>query len=121
MRTLFRSLAVAVVLIALGAVLGPWLENLAYAIRLGAMPAPAALPVPVAGVKPSRLADTWGGARKHDRADSYKRTVGGAAGGSRRACRTTIVQTCLSDDIGTIQQWTPSKQENLSNRKSTSS
>jgi murein DD-endopeptidase MepM/ murein hydrolase activator NlpD len=67
MRAFFRSLALAVVLFAVAAVLGPWLENLAYAIRLGAMPAPTVLPVPVAGVTPSRLADTWGGARSEGR------------------------------------------------------
>ena len=38
-----------------------------YAIRLGSQPAPAALPVPVAGVKPVQLADTWGGARSGGR------------------------------------------------------
>jgi murein DD-endopeptidase MepM/ murein hydrolase activator NlpD len=67
MRIFFSRLVFAVVLIALGAVLGPWLENIAYAIRLGAMPAPIVLPVPVAGVKPSRLVDTWGGARSEGR------------------------------------------------------
>jgi murein DD-endopeptidase MepM/ murein hydrolase activator NlpD len=67
MRVLLRSFILAVVLVALGGVLGPWLENLAYAIRLGAMPAPATLPVPVAGVKASMLADTWGGARSEGR------------------------------------------------------
>jgi hypothetical protein len=67
MRTLLRSLALAIVLIALEGVLRPWLANLAYAIRLGSMPAPGVLPVPVAGVKPSRLVDTWGGARSEGR------------------------------------------------------
>jgi murein DD-endopeptidase MepM/ murein hydrolase activator NlpD len=67
MRTSFRGLALAIVLIAIGAVLGLWLENVAYAIRLGAMPAPRSLPVPVAGVQPARLADTWGGARSEGR------------------------------------------------------
>lgn len=67
MRTLVRSLVLAVVLIALEGVLRPWLENIAYAIRLGAMPTPTTLPVPVAGVRPSRLVDTWGGARSEGR------------------------------------------------------
>jgi murein DD-endopeptidase MepM/ murein hydrolase activator NlpD len=31
------------------------------------MPAPASLPVPVAGVKPAGLVDTWGGARSEGR------------------------------------------------------
>jgi murein DD-endopeptidase MepM/ murein hydrolase activator NlpD len=67
MRSSLRSLAFAIVLIALEGLLRPWLENVAYAIRLGAMPVPHTLPVPVAGVKPSRLADTWGGARSEGR------------------------------------------------------
>jgi murein DD-endopeptidase MepM/ murein hydrolase activator NlpD len=67
MRIFFRSLAFAIVLVALEALLRPWLANVAYAIRLGAMPAPAALPVPVAGVTPRQLADTWGGARSGGR------------------------------------------------------
>lgn len=67
MRTFVRSLAIALVLIALEGVMRPWLENLAYAIRLGAMRTPATLPVPVAGVTPARLVDTWGGARSEGR------------------------------------------------------
>jgi murein DD-endopeptidase MepM/ murein hydrolase activator NlpD len=61
--TVIRNLAVATVLIGLGAILKPWLDDAVYMVRLGAMPAPVSLPVPVAGVKPRGLADTWGGAR----------------------------------------------------------
>jgi len=67
MRLLIRSLIIAIVLIGADAVLRPWLENLLYAIRLASLPAPLALPVPVAGVKPSGLRDTWGGARSEGR------------------------------------------------------
>jgi murein DD-endopeptidase MepM/ murein hydrolase activator NlpD len=77
MRTFVRNLSIALVLIVLVALLGPWLKNLAYAIRLGAMPAPASLPVPVAGVAPRQLADTWGGARsggrRHEGIDIFAR------------------------------------------------
>jgi murein DD-endopeptidase MepM/ murein hydrolase activator NlpD len=77
MRLFVRSLAFAIVLLALGALLGPWLDNVVYAIRLGSMPAPSTLPVPVAGVKASRLVDTWGGARsegrKHEGIDIFAR------------------------------------------------
>jgi len=66
-RTLIRSLVIALILIALHALLWPWLQNVAYMMRLGSMPTPAALPVPVAGVKPAGLADTWGGARSEGR------------------------------------------------------
>jgi murein DD-endopeptidase MepM/ murein hydrolase activator NlpD len=64
---LLRSLALAILVLALEAVLRPWLENVAYAIQLGAMRPPVTLPVPVAGVKPARLIDTWGGARSEGR------------------------------------------------------
>jgi murein DD-endopeptidase MepM/ murein hydrolase activator NlpD len=67
MRNLLRSLVIAIVLIAAGAVLRPWLAGIGYAIRLGTTPAPDVLPVPVAGVKPAQLADTWGGPRSGGR------------------------------------------------------
>jgi murein DD-endopeptidase MepM/ murein hydrolase activator NlpD len=67
MRTLLRSLVIAIVLLAAEGVLRPWLDDIAYALRLGALPAPTALPVPVAGVKRAQLADTWGGARSGGR------------------------------------------------------
>jgi murein DD-endopeptidase MepM/ murein hydrolase activator NlpD len=67
MRTLLRSLLLALVLLGAGAVLRPWLDGIVYAIRIARLPAPSALPVPVAGVKPSRLADTWGGPRSGGR------------------------------------------------------
>lgn len=77
MRILLRSLVIAFVLIAAGGVLRPWLGGIAYAIRLGTLAAPAALPVPVAGVKPAQLVDTWGGARsggrKHEGIDIFAR------------------------------------------------
>ncbi len=67
MRALLRSLLIAILLLAAEGILRPWVDDVAYAIRLGALPAPAALPVPVAGVKPAQLADTWGGARSGGR------------------------------------------------------
>lgn len=67
MRILLRSLLIALALIAAEAVLHPWLASAVYMVRLGAMPVPVALPVPVAGVKPSGLVDTWGGARSEGR------------------------------------------------------
>jgi murein DD-endopeptidase MepM/ murein hydrolase activator NlpD len=67
MRTLLRSVFIAIVLIAVGGILYPWLGSIAYALKLTSLPAPATLPVPVAGVKPAQLADTWGGARSGGR------------------------------------------------------
>lgn len=77
MRILVRSLVLALALIAAEGVLRPWLEGVAYMLRLGALPAPSVLPVPVAGIKPGQLADTWGGARsegrKHEGIDIFAR------------------------------------------------
>ena len=77
MRILLRSLVIAIVLIAAGSVLRPWLGGIAYAIRLSTRRAPATLPVPVAGVRPGQLADTWGGprsgGRRHEGIDIFAR------------------------------------------------
>ncbi len=77
MRTFLRSLFLALALIAAEALLRPWLESAAYMVRLAGLPAPAALPVPVAGVRPAQLADTWGGARgegrRHEGIDIFAR------------------------------------------------
>jgi len=67
MRILLRNLVIAIVLIAAGAVLRPWLAGIGYAIRLSTLPAPDVLPAPVAGVKPAQLVDTWGGPRSGGR------------------------------------------------------
>lgn len=67
MRTLFRSLLTAIVLILAAGLARPWLESVAYAIHLDALPAPSTLPVPVAGVRPRGLADTWQAARSEGR------------------------------------------------------
>ena len=77
MRTFIRSLLIAVLLIACWGLLGPWLKHAVYAARLAAMPAPAALAMPVAGIKPRQLRDTWHGARsegrKHEGIDIFAR------------------------------------------------
>lgn len=67
MRILLRSLFIAIILIGAGAVLQPWLGSLVYAFRLATRPTPTTLPVPVAGVRPAQLADTWGGPRSGGR------------------------------------------------------
>jgi murein DD-endopeptidase MepM/ murein hydrolase activator NlpD len=77
MRTFLRSLAIALALIAAEALLRPWLDSAVHMARLAALPAPTALPVPVAGVTPAQLADTWGGARgagrRHEGIDIFAR------------------------------------------------
>jgi murein DD-endopeptidase MepM/ murein hydrolase activator NlpD len=67
MRTLSLRLLAAILLIALGAIVQPWLAGVVYMIRLGSLPAPGTVAVPVAGVKPAGLRDTWGGARGEGR------------------------------------------------------
>ncbi|MDB5958905.1 MAG: family metallopeptidase [Massilia sp.] len=67
MRLLLRSL-VLTALLALGYVLfAPAIERALYSMRLVAMPKPDVLPVPVEGVRPRALHDTWNGARSEGR------------------------------------------------------
>ena len=66
-----RALLTLAMVLAIGAAgyhyLGPGIRHAWYAARLMAMPRPEALPVPVAGVRPRALRDTWGGARSEGR------------------------------------------------------
>ncbi|MGZ8288052.1 MAG: M23 family metallopeptidase [Telluria sp.] len=75
MRALLRRLLLVPVLIVAYALLAPWLKNLVYAIRLGAMPVPQAVSMPVDGVRPAQLRDTWhaarGARRKHEGIDIF--------------------------------------------------
>lgn len=77
MRIFLRSLLLAVVLIAAWGLAGPWLRHALYAARLSSMPAPAVLAVPVDGVKPRGLRDTWhaarGNGRRHEGIDIFAR------------------------------------------------
>jgi murein DD-endopeptidase MepM/ murein hydrolase activator NlpD len=81
MRILLRSALLALVLTPLlaggYALFGPYLKNMLYAMRLASMATPAALPVPVRGVAPRGLRDTWHGARsegrKHEGIDIFAR------------------------------------------------
>ena len=67
------------ILLALWAVLAylawPWLSHGFYAARLTFMPVPTSLPIPVAGVKPRELRDTWHAsrppARRHEGIDIF--------------------------------------------------
>ncbi|UVW27156.1 M23 family metallopeptidase [Massilia sp. H6] len=77
MRIFLRSLLLAVLLIAAWGLAGPWLRHALYAMRLSAMPAPTVLAVPVEGVAPGRLRDTWhaarGNGRRHEGIDIFAR------------------------------------------------
>lgn len=63
MRLFLRTAILAALLLGAWALGGPWFKNMLYAMRLASMPAAQAVPVPVRGVAPRALADTWGGAR----------------------------------------------------------
>ena len=63
MRLLLRTLFLAGLILGGYALVGPYVKNMLYAMRLASMPALDMLPVPVRGVAPRALADTWGGAR----------------------------------------------------------
>ncbi|GGX94757.1 peptidoglycan DD-metalloendopeptidase family protein [Massilia dura] len=77
MRKFLQALVVAIVLVLGYEFLGPVIERATYAVRLAAMPKPQALPVPVEGVRPRALRDTWGGARgegrRHEGIDIFAR------------------------------------------------
>ena len=63
MKKAVRYTLLAALLAGAAVLVYPWIDSALYAMRLCAMPAPATLPVPVADVKPSGLADTWQAAR----------------------------------------------------------
>ncbi|MBQ5946035.1 M23 family metallopeptidase [Massilia sp. ST3] len=75
MRTFLRSFLLAAILLLGYALLEPWLRHMLYAMRLAAMPAPAALAVPVQGVRAKGLRDTWhaarGAGRRHEGIDIF--------------------------------------------------
>jgi len=77
MRILLRTAVLALLLLGGYALLGPYLKNMLYGMRLASMAAPGALPVPVRGVAPRGLRDTWHGARsegrKHEGIDIFAR------------------------------------------------
>lgn len=67
MRHVIRTLIVVVLLILAYDLLGPAIDRALYSMRLVAMDKPVTLPVPVQGVRPRALRDTWGGARSEGR------------------------------------------------------
>jgi murein DD-endopeptidase MepM/ murein hydrolase activator NlpD len=77
MRLFLKTLVVAAILMLGYVFLAPVIERAMYPLRLAAMPKPRMLPVPVEGVKPRALRDTWGGARsagrKHEGVDIFAR------------------------------------------------
>lgn len=77
MQTFIRTVLLAALLVIAFGLLGPYIENLMYAIRLASMPVPDVLNVPVRGVKPAALRDTWHAARsegrKHEGIDIFAR------------------------------------------------
>jgi peptidoglycan LD-endopeptidase LytH len=66
-RRALRWLATLVVLAVLARLAYPYARQAARFVELVREPAPAALPVPVEGVGPSQLANTWGAARSEGR------------------------------------------------------
>jgi murein DD-endopeptidase MepM/ murein hydrolase activator NlpD len=67
MRILLRTLLLAILLIGGYALVGPYLQHALYAMRLASMPVPEAVAMPVNGVRPTGLRDTWHGARSEGR------------------------------------------------------
>ena len=67
MRLFLKTLVAAAILMLGYELLKPQIERALYPLRLMAMPKPQTLPVPVEGVRPRALRDTWGGARSGGR------------------------------------------------------
>jgi len=66
-RTLLRWLILLALLAAAAYWLRPYLKNAVRFVRLLREPMPAVLPVPVEGVQPEDLQDTWGASRSEGR------------------------------------------------------
>ena len=77
MRRLLSTFLLAVILIGGYALIEPILTNMLYAMRLASMPKPSVLAMPVQGVRPKALRDTWhatrSGGRKHEGIDIFAR------------------------------------------------
>lgn len=75
MSTVARNFLAAIVLLALVALVEPYLEMAVYSARLASLPAPAHLVIPVAGIRPEALRDTWhaarSGGRRHEGIDIF--------------------------------------------------
>lgn len=75
MRVFFRILLLCILLLTAYAFVGPYLDDMLYAIRLASMPAPERVIVPVRGVQPAQLSNTWhaarGAGRKHEGIDIF--------------------------------------------------
>lgn len=75
MRLVVRIFLLGIFLVAAYALVGPYLDDTLYAIRLASMPAPESASVPVRGVQPRQLRDTWhgarGGGRRHEGIDIF--------------------------------------------------
>jgi len=104
MRMFVRSLVIAAILLVAYSVLKPTIERALYAVRLMAMDKPAALPVPVEGVRARALRDTWGGARsqgrKHEGIDIF------AARDTRvRSSTEGIVTQVGTSNLGGLVVW----------------
>jgi len=104
MRSFLRSLLLAVLLLLAWGLLGPWLRQAGYAMRLAAMPAPSALAMPVAGLRPAALRDTWhaarGGGRRHEGIDIFA-----ARGTAVRASTEGIVLRVGTNRLGGQVVW----------------
>lgn len=75
MRIFLRITFLAALVLGAYALFGPYFQDLLYAMRLASMPAAQSVPVPVRGVAPRALRDTWhgarGGGRQHEGIDIF--------------------------------------------------
>lgn len=76
MRTLISSFFLAVILNAIIAIVGPYIDGALYAMRLASMPAPVTLGIPVANIRAPMLRNSWhaprdAGRRRHEGMDIF--------------------------------------------------
>lgn len=76
MKRFLRCGLLAIVLNAVFAIAGPHAERAIYTLRLSAMPVPQAYHLPVDGIRPAALRDSWhasrdGGRRRHEGIDIF--------------------------------------------------
>lgn len=75
MGATIRTLILATLLIAAVGLLGPNFESILYAVRLGHMPVPPVVQMPVRGIERASIRDTWqagrGPNRKHEGIDIF--------------------------------------------------
>lgn len=104
LATVFRLLLLAALLVGAYVFLGPYFRSALYAMRLASMPVPELVTMPVNGVRPKGLRDTWHGARsggrKHEGIDIFAKR-----GTEVRSATEGIVLRVGNNKLGGLVVW----------------